>query len=492
MAHKGIAMARILIIDDDESVRNSLTRCFAGRGHEILLAASLSAGMELAMTGVDIIYLDLGLPDGDGKKAIDDLSAIAPFPEIIVITGMGNNYGAQETMASGAWDYITKPASPHIVKASLQSALNYRKDRIANLKIKSAFDECGIIGDSPSMKRAKRLISRAAESEASVLILGETGVGKELVAQAIHANSCRRAGPFVVVDCSNLSESLVESLLYGHAKGAFTGAHTDHKGLVARANGGTLFLDEVGELPPSLQKSFLRVLQEHRFRAVGAAQEQTSDFRLVAATNRDLESMTHSGNFRSDLLFRLRTVEVALPPLRDRDSDVTMLAEHFVARYCERYGQSPKRISPQLGKVLEGYTWPGNVRELGNVMEAAVIEAGDDPAIYPKHLPRNVRMSCLDTPDRGIMGDRVERSAPDTTQGQAPAARDSSPEAAGVSAVPTYEDYKSLRDQDYFTQLMAACDHDIARASQTSGLSVPSIYRHLGLAGIPTRSKVKR
>lgn len=465
-------MARILVIDDDEAIRNSLARCFMDLGHEVLLAGNLGEGRQQAESGVDVVYLDLDLPDGDGQQAVDDLAATDGRPEIIVITGLADNYGARETFGRGAWDYIRKPASPHSIRASLTAALSYRAQRSGGQQLRPRFDECGIIGDGPPMRRAKELLARAAESEANVLILGETGVGKELAAQAIHANSRRSSGPFVVVDCSNLTETLVESLLYGHVKGSFTGAHADRQGLVAEADGGTLFLDEVGELPPSLQKSFLRVLQEHRFRPVGAAREQGSNFRLVAATNRDLEAMTQTGKFRNDLLFRLRTVEIALPALRDRGEDVVRLAESFVATTCTRSTLPPKKLSPQLVKLLQAYTWPGNVRELGSAIEAAVIEAGQDPVLYPKHLPGQIRLSSLDRSSK----------------------RRSVPARRGKSAgsILTYGEYKTLRDQAYFQQLMDVCDSDISKASRLSGLSIASIYRHLGLAGISPKSTNRR
>ncbi len=482
-------MARILVIDDDELVRASLSRCLADMGHEVLLAGGLRQGRLLAETGVDVIYLDLDLPDGDGQQAVDILAALPSRPEIIVITGLGNNHGARQTLASGAWDYLRKPASPQSVRDSLAGALAYRQERGRGRNgpapsgpalVETGPDDadgietCGIIGDSPAMRRVMGLLRRAAEREASVLVLGETGSGKELAARVIHANSHRKSGPFVVVDCSNLTETLVESALYGHVKGAFTGAHTDRRGLVAEADGGTLFLDEVGELPLSLQRSFLRVLQEHRFRPVGGAREQTSDFRLVAATNRDLEAMARAGDFRSDLLFRLRTVEVALPPLRERGDDLEGLAGHFAARFCARYALPAKRLSPQLRTVLAGYSWPGNVRELGNVMEAAVIESGPGDVLYPKHLPGHVRVGVL-----GRDADGPRRIEP------------ALPGPAGHTVRP-YEEYKAGRDREYFRDLMAACGHDVTRASRVSGLSVPSIYRYLALAGIPTRKKMKR
>lgn len=462
-------MARILIIDDDQLIRSSLSRCFEGAGHDVLLAGGLTEGTGMAQGGVDVVYLDLNLPDGDGRTAIDALASAPGSPEIIVLTGQSDNFGAEETLTSGAWDYIRKPASPTTLRNSLESAIKYRKNKSAALGGGPVFDDTGIIGGSAAMGRAKKLMAKAAESDASVLVLGETGVGKELAAKAIHFNSPRKKESFVVVDCSNLTESLLESVLYGHVKGAFTGAHSEHRGLVAEADGGTLFLDEIGELPAVLQKSFLRVLQEHRYRPVGSTQEKSSDFRLVAATNRDLEAMTEAGTFRSDLLFRLRTLEIELPPLRERDTDVVELAEHFAKTACDRYRLPEKTFSKQVRPVISAYPWPGNVRELGNVMEAAVIAAGQDPTIYPKHLPGHIRVSSLGS-------GKPKRRTP---KPHAP--------SVGDGPIQSYKDYKSMRDQAYFQQLMDICDFDITRASQLSGMSVPSIYRHLALAGIPTR-----
>ena len=486
-------MARVLIIDDDPLVRRSIERCVADMGHDALTAGSLTEGLTLAATGVDTVYLDLSLPDGDGQNAVEVLAACPSHPEVIVITGMGGNYGAEDSLAQGAWEYIAKPASPAIIRESLTSVLEYRLSKMPHANAASGeadaslFNDYGIIGCSSSMDRVRRLIGRAAESEASVLILGETGVGKELVAHAIHANSRRRGGPFIVVDCSNISESLVESTLYGHVKGAFTGAHADRQGLVAAADGGTLFLDEVGELPASMQKYFLRVLQEHTFRPVGSAHERTSDFRLVAATNRDLEAMVHEGQYRNDLLFRLRTVEVHLPPLRDRVADIAELADFFVGKTCKRYELPDKKLSRQLFKELETYSWPGNVRELGNMIEACVIEAGRDPIIYPKHLPSQMRVSFLEKePQAAHAAPRTEEAPRQDTQPEALAS--GLEEAVGVS---TYENYKNKRDKVYFQQLMCICDFDVTRASHISGLSVPSIYRYLALVGISTKKRLK-
>ncbi|AGW13109.1 sigma-54-dependent transcriptional regulator [Megalodesulfovibrio gigas] len=468
-------MARVLIIDDDDFIRSSLARCFADLGHETLLAANLQEGLAQAEAGADVIYLDLGLPDGDGKAAIDQLAATATRPEIIVITGLGDNYGAREALACGAWDYLRKPASPHQVKASLAGALHYRASRHQDAALPQAFNACGILGESASMSRVKHLLARAAQSEANVLITGETGVGKELAAKAVHANSPRAGGPFVVVDCSTMSRQLVESQLYGHMRGSFTGAHADHAGLVAAAHGGVLFLDEVGELPLTLQKSLLRVLQERRYRPVGGTRELVSDFRLVAATNRDLDAMTAAGAFRGDLLFRLRTMDVTLPALRERGDDLLLLARHFAAKSCSRYRLPQKLLSPHLLQALGGYDWPGNVRELGNVMEAAVIEAGQDPALYPKHLPPHVRLSAIG---------EAEAAAPVLSPPVTPAAL--------PAPLSTYDAFKAAQDRQYFQQLLEITGPDVVRASQISGLSVPSIYRRLQQIGLPTPGKVRR
>lgn len=471
-------MARILVIDDDALVGKSLSRLFRDAGHDVVLANTLSLGISEAEKGVDVVYLDLDLPDGDGLAVIDELAAVESQPEVIVITGMGSGYAAQKTMESSAWDYISKPASPQVVLDSLGSALDYRKEAKQHQVSLCDFDDCGMVGESPAMLRTLIEIGRAAKSEASVLISGETGVGKELTARAVHKNSTRKNGPFVVVDCSNLTESLIESVLYGHVKGAFTGAHADRRGLVAEADGGTLFLDEIGELPLTLQKSFLRVLQERRYRPVGSGKELTSDFRLVAATNRNIMQMVKDNLFRSDLLYRVRTVEIVVPPLRERVSDIGSLVNHFMAQICDRYGLEDKSSSSELLRVAECYSWPGNIREMRNVIEAAVIHAGAAPIVYPKHLPSHVRLAFLkakeNEKERCLQNEVFE----DVDKGAS---------ACETAEILSYAEYKIQRDRDYFSMLMEANNNNILHVSKISGLSVPSIYRHLIIAGLSTK-----
>lgn len=469
-------MAKILIIDDDALVRKSLSRLFSDMGHNVILASTLSLGLEEANNGVDVVYLDLDLPDGDGLAMIDNLSTVKSQPEVIVLTGMGSEYAAQKTIESSAWDYISKPASPKVVLNSLKSALAYRKEANKQAVCHVDFNACGIIGESSTMLRTLIKIEKAAMSEASVLITGETGVGKELTARAVHMNSLRKNGPFVVVDCSNLTESLIESILYGHEKGAFTSAHTNRRGLIAEAHNGTLFLDEIGELPLSLQKSFLRVLQERRYRPIGSGKELESDFRLVAATNRNLAKMVKAKQFRKDLLYRIRTLDILVPPLRERKSDITKLVHYFLLQICDRYGLEEKSTSRELLKVTTSYQWPGNIRELKNVIETAIIQARNTPVIYPKHLPSHVRLAFLKEKDHNL---QVESSSKKYVT-------ESSFENTQILP---YAKYKAERDKEYFSMLMKSNDNDISRVSKISGLSVPSIYRHLMTAGISTKKQ---
>jgi two-component system NtrC family response regulator len=461
-------MGNILIVDDDRALCTALEKVMARMGHTGRSAHSLEQGLRLARDqGPQVVVLDVWLPDGNGLEALSRFRESPSEPEVIILTGSGDPDGAELAIRSGAWSYITKPPTLNKIKLPVQRAVEHHQRKTQRVPV--ALERSGIIGRSRALTKCLDTVAQAAASEASVLVEGETGTGKELFARAIHDNSLRKDGPFVVVDCAALPEKLVESTLFGHAKGAFTGADKRFDGLVLQAHQGTLFLDEVGELPMDAQRVFLRVLQEKRFRPVGVTREVSSDFRLVAATNRDLEAMTRAGTFRPDLLFRLRTLEIPLPPLRDRDRDVTLLAEHFSQAASDRYRLSRKRLSKQFAKVVTAYTWPGNVRELGNVMEAAVIAAGHEPVIYPKHLPGNVRVSTL---DKGKP--RKQQSKPTAPPSDAP--------------IQSYADYKSMRDRAYFQQLMDLCDFDIPRASRLSGLSIPSIYRHLALAGIPTRS----
>ncbi|MCT4535086.1 sigma-54 dependent transcriptional regulator [Halodesulfovibrio sp.] len=396
-------MARVLIIDHDPVFSETLASIVTGLGHRSKQAKSLAEAFASGRKhDTDIVYLNTQLPDGNGLLAIAQLNAMRGHPEIIVMTGTPTPDGAEKAIRNGAWDYVEKQSAIDRMVLPLIRAIDYRGKRPArngSVKLKRS----GIIGNSAGIKKCLSLVAEAASSDASALLLGETGVGKEVFARAVHENSLRANGPFVAVDCASMSRTLASSILFGHQKGAFTGADKDREGLVAQAHNGTLFLDEVGELPLAMQKIFLRVLQEHRFRPVGARTEKTSDFRLICATNRNLDEMVARGTFRSDLLFRIRTVVMALPPLRDRTDDLPHLIEHYVKQLCGKYGMPAKGISPDLLDLAKEYSWPGNVRELIHTLERAVLAAKETPKIFSRHLPDHIRIN-------------IARAAADKTQ----------------------------------------------------------------------------
>ena len=386
-------MPNVLIIDDDKAICDWIAKVVTEVGHHTACAHSLSEGLRKAQSApFEIVFIDVSLPDGNGLEFVQQIRATRFFPEVIVITGMGDPDEAERAIQSGAWDYLEKPASFEAIKLPLVRALEYRAEK-KTCATPADLKRNGIIGDSPMLASSLELLAQAAGSDVNVLLTGETGTGKELFAKVIHTNSPRALRNFVVVDCTALPETLVESVLFGHARGAFTGAETSEEGLIKQADGGTLFLDEIGELPLLIQRRFLRVIQEHRFRPVGGRREITSDFRLIAATNRDLEAMAREGRFRGDLLFRLRTIAIDLPPLRKIPEDIKKLTVFYMNDLCKRFGIPAKQASPEFWEIVVGYQWPGNVRELIQALEKALLSAKDEPMLYPKHLPTYIRIN---------------------------------------------------------------------------------------------------
>lgn len=385
-------MAAILIIDDDKIIRDWIAKVVTHLGHGAFFAHTLAEGLRKAQSDpFDIVFVDVRLPDGNGLDIVPKLKATRSAPEIIVITPLGDPDEAERAIQTGAWDYLEKPASFEAIKLPILRALEYRAERDLG-KPSIVLKRNGIVGESQKIAACLELLAQAAGSNANVLITGETGTGKELFAKVIHFNSARAQRNFVVVDCTALPETLVESVLFGHARGAFTGAERSEEGLIKQADGGTLFLDEIGELPLLIQKRFLRVVQEHRFRPVGGRQEVESDFRLIAATNRDLGGMVQEGRFREDLLFRLRTLSIESPPLRELLEDIKKLTLFYMNDLCERFGITPKGASPEFWSIVTEYKWPGNVRELIQALEKALLSAKDEPMLYPKHLPTYIRI----------------------------------------------------------------------------------------------------
>ena len=468
-------MAKILIIDDDLKIARLMDHMMTDLGHDTGYVLSLGDGRSRAAEmQPDVVLLDLTLPDGNGLTLLPDLLALGSEPEVIIVTGTGDQRGAEVAFKNGAWDYIAKPFRRDEVILSLSRALQYHEEKLASKK-PLVLRRQGIVGSSSVLTACLEQVAAAAGTNASVLISGETGTGKELFARAIHQNSRRAEGGFVVVDCASLPESLVEGILFGHRKGAFTGADRDRAGLIKEADGGTLFLDEVGELPMVIQKNFLRVLQERRYRPVGGDREATSDFRLVAATNRDLDLMVKKGEFRSDLLFRLRTLELPLPPLRERREDVKELMVHFISDICETYGRQVKGYSPEFLESLVEYDWPGNIRELVNTLEGSLALAGDEPTLYPKHLPPQLRMLLL----KNVPDQPVDASAfPD--QGDDPELE-----------LPVFKEFRKKivaeAERRYMKKLMSQAGGDIQAACEVSGLSQSRIYFLLKSHNIPVK-----
>jgi len=466
-------MAHILLIDDDATLRETFGALARRLGHDVTWAGSLEAGRQALGRGrFDVALLDLGLPDGYGLDLMPAIKAAPGSPEIIIVTGQDDPEGAALAIRSGAWDYIQKPLTPHRVTLPLTRALEYRAQKAAH-RPRAVLKREAIVCGGPAMEVCLDLVAQAADSEAAVLITGETGTGKELFARAIHVNSPRANNNFVVVDCAALPETLVESVLFGHVKGAFTGADRDRDGLFKLADGGTLFLDEIGELSPGIQKTFLRVLQDGRFRPVGSKNELQSDFRLVCATNRDLVAMAESGGFREDLLYRLRTIVITLPPLRKRQEDIKPLAQHYMNRLCERYRLPTKGFSEEFFQGLAVYTWPGNVRELANTMERILLQHRGEPVLYPMHLPDEIRLQLL----KATAGVETE-----------PAAR---AEAGPGETAPRWREYRRRAldeaERSYLRELLRASRGNVVRASKISGLSPSRLYDLFRKYGLPTR-----
>jgi DNA-binding NtrC family response regulator len=371
----------ILLVDDEEKILRALGRALGDAGHEVIETTSAREAQRLlAERPFDLLIVDNVMPQLGGLDIIREYVATAPDGEraqILMMTAHATVESALEAMKLGALDYLQKPFEIDEFLVVVQHALEHQRLRTAYRYLRSErdeqFDHYGIIGRSRVMEEIIRRAERVAETKSTVLITGETGTGKELIARAIHNRSAQRDMPLIKVNCAAIPESLLESELFGHVKGAFTGALTTKKGKFALADGGTIFLDEIGTMTPALQSKLLRVLQEREFEPLGSERSERVDLRVIAATNRDLRQMVADGKFQEDLFYRLNVIPIALPPLRDRREDVPPLVEHFVQKHAQRTGRRIERIEDAALDVLKQYDWPGNVRELENTIERAVV-----------------------------------------------------------------------------------------------------------------------
>ncbi|HZS98814.1 MAG TPA: sigma-54 dependent transcriptional regulator [Terriglobales bacterium] len=388
---EGANFLNILIVDDERSIREACREVAQSLGFNTFVADSAEHAYRLLdAQGIDAVLLDLRLPGAGGLEALNRIKSIRPDAVIVVVTGYGTVQSAVQAMKNGAYDYVTKPFSLDELKLLLDRVASHLKlkseNRILREKIKSKQGFGSIIGRSPEMEKLYRIVAKAAHSTHPVLILGESGTGKELVARSIHFSGPFRDKPFIPVDCGSLVPTLIESELFGHTKGAFTGAHHAKDGLLSIAEGGTVFLDEVGELPTDLQAKLLRAIQEKEIRPVGSTKHMPINVRILAATNRDLEEGVSQGTFRRDLYYRLNVLSLRIPSLRERRQDIPILATHFLERQTRSTGNE-RTLSDDAMKAMLAYDWPGNVRELENCLERAcafttgpMIHLGDLPA----------------------------------------------------------------------------------------------------------------
>jgi two-component system response regulator PilR (NtrC family) len=383
------------VADDERSMRELLAIVLKREGYEVMLADNgRTAVAALERAPVDLLITDIKMPDMTGIDVLRTAKALDPDLPAIMMTAFASQETAIEALRLGACDYLIKPFNVDELKLKVRDKLESRRLREENVLLKRTLGTThqfhNMIGRSPAMVEVFHLIETIARTASTVLVTGESGTGKELVARAVHFHSLRRESPFVAVNCGALPETLLESELFGHMRGAFTGADTNKKGLVEVAEHGTIFLDEIGEMSQMMQVKLLRVLQERRFRRVGGLEEIDADIRVIAATNQDLAKLVAEGRFREDLYYRINVIPVKLPPLRERQDDVALLAEHFLAKYTQQMGKPITAISNEALVHLQRYEWPGNIRELENVIERAVA-LEPTPTILPESLPDHVR-----------------------------------------------------------------------------------------------------
>jgi DNA-binding NtrC family response regulator len=436
----------VLVVDDEKNTREGLGRALR-RDYEVVLAESAAAAIQtLGERPVDVMLSDVRMPGMDGLGLLREARRLHPDLVVIMLTAYGSVETAVEAMKVGAADFLTKPVNLDHLDITISKAVRQRALESENRALKSRLDSKfgleNIVGSSPAMERLFDIVRQAAPTQATVLIEGASGTGKELVAQAIHRLSARAAGPFVAVHCAALSSSLLESELFGHEKGAFTGAVVQRKGRFEMAHGGTLFLDEISEIEPSVQVKLLRVLEERRFERVGGVDTVDVDIRIIAATNRDLRKYVEEGKFREDLFYRLDVVEIKMPPLKERGGDIALLCNRFMKEFAEVNARPVSRFAPEAAAILQAYSWPGNVRELRNVIARACLLASQ-ARIEPADL-------ALPAPGRSHL----------------PASSQAEPDRERISAALTH------------------ADGNISQAAAELGLSRQALYRRMERHGI--------
>ena len=460
-----MASARILIVDDEADMRDNCARILTRLGYECVNAENGKVALdEFERQRPDLVLTDLKMPEMDGMALMARLHEIDPDLPVVMITGFASIESAVAAVREGAFDYLPKSFSVDQLRVAVERALRHRGLQVENRNLRQQLQQTlgleNVVGRSPAMTQVFELVKKAARSEANILVLGESGTGKELIARAIHANSPRASGPFVPVDCASLPEQLLESELFGHEKGAFTGAIRTKTGLVEAAHRGTLFLDEIGDLPASLQVKLLRVLQERQIRRVGGTGLVDVDVRVVSATNRNLADAIAKGQFREELYYRINVIAIHLPALRERAGDVRLLAHTFL----KRYGQGRvTMMEDAAATALERYPWPGNVRELQNVIERACALA-DGPRVTVQDLPEHV----------------VHPAAHATAPGASPAATGPSgelPPGTNLTLKDAKDQWMQVLEVSYLRDLLARHDGNVSSAAKAAGIDRKTFHR---------------
>ena len=407
----------ILIADDDESLRRIIEYNLSNKGYRIFLADDGEEALNIFKSeDVDIVITDIKMEKVDGLELLEEIKRLKSNALVIMITAHGSIETAVRAMKLGAYDYITKPFDRDELQIMVEKALSLQSLMSENIRLRQEladrFSLDNIIGASSKMKRIYDMVARVAKSDSTVLLQGESGTGKELIARAIHFNSSRAKKPFITVNCSAIPENLMESELFGHVKGAFTGADKDKVGKFEAAEGGTIFLDEIGDIRKDLQVKLLRVLQEKFIDKVGSTQDINVDVRIIAATNILLETAIEEGKFREDLFYRISVIPILLPPLRERKDDITLLVQHFMTKH----GGNDCKMLPEALDILNRYDWPGNVRELENIIERAIVLKKEDNVISPEDVPDHIKRKqsssqmSLEIPDEGLKLEEVEKA----------------------------------------------------------------------------------
>jgi two-component system, NtrC family, nitrogen regulation response regulator NtrX len=464
-------MARqVLIVDDEASIRQSLSGALKDEGYKVSVAESGRAALErLRSERPDVILLDIWMPEMDGIETLKQLKTDHPDQIVIMMSGHGNIETAVKAVKYGAYDFVEKPLSLERLLVLLQNAASVQDLARENVALRKQVSRSrSLIGQSAPMKQIQELIKRVAPTTGSVLITGENGTGKELVAHSVHALSPRFNKPFVEVNCAAIPEELIESELFGHEKGAFTGATQLRRGKFDLAHGGTLFLDEIGDMSMKTQAKVLRILQEQKFERVGGAQTISVDVRVVAATNKDLKAEISRGAFREDLFYRLNVIPFAVPPLRDRREDIPLLAAHFLREFAATHGRRERKLAPEALEALRAYGWPGNVRELKNLIERVMIlttEAEEGQVISPAAILVHLEDEAL--------GARFRETAPAAAPGGAETARN-------------LRDARQEFEKEFIIKTLRENEWNISRAAQVMGIERSHLHRKIKSYGIET------